>query len=246
MSQHIWQCLAAPHVVAVSGWTCHVNIELVASTIKPVLFILGSKTTEILQKLSNPSKRIVKLSMSLATTEDPGYNVHQHLMFVIVCHVAWSQNWMEVSSSFLPQSFVSIKPFCSFLKPLLNAKWSSPGKVSGVRNRLSGISSDLLRAYPADVSLLLTSSSFVESCCSWPRLLDCAWVLDCAAEVLFHRLELDMVKKQCGLRDSTSWAAGANSKNSQESLRVSPNRNTSCLKFLKSTWLQTVGNHDLR
>ena len=74
-------------------------------------------------------------------------------------------------------------------------------------------------------------------------MLDCAWSLDDAAEVLFHRLELDMLKKQCDPRDSASWAAGTNSKNSQESLKVSPNRNTSCLK---STWLQTVGNHDLR
>ena len=94
-------------------WTRHVDLEVIACFVKPVLFILGSETTEILQKLSNRSKRIIKLSMSLAPIEDPGYNVHRHLMFVIVCHVVWSQNSMEVSGSFLPQSFVSIKPCCS-------------------------------------------------------------------------------------------------------------------------------------
>ena len=82
--------------------TSHVDLEVIACLVEPVLFILGSETTvlfilgsettEVLHKLSNPSKGIIKLSMSPAPIEDPGYNVHQHLMFVIVCHVVWSQN----------------------------------------------------------------------------------------------------------------------------------------------------------
>ena len=45
MSQHICEPLATSHVVAVPWWASQIHVERIASVIKPVLFLLGCKTT---------------------------------------------------------------------------------------------------------------------------------------------------------------------------------------------------------
>ena len=132
----------------------------------------------------------------------------------------------------------------SYLYPALNTIWSSDGSVSGVLLSSEGTSSIFLWAYPLVaicVSLCLSSSSSSSSYCgtgnSGLRLLDGA--LACGPPVKPRRGE-ETVRSS---RLYCLLSAGTNSKNSQESFRVSLNRNTSSLK---SRWLQTVGNHDLR